>query len=91
MARDRQLTDDKHELKFLSNQGVLPIGMGWWRAKPPMLVSKKAMTMPPCKVTALFEIMQYGVHRILTMQILCKRPFTLRQMIGRILRRIRVI
>jgi len=25
------------------------------------------MTMPPCKVTALFEIMQYGVHRILTM------------------------
>ena len=24
--------------------------------------------MPPCKVTALFEIMQYGVHRILTMQ-----------------------
>lgn len=31
-----------------------------------MLVSKKAMTMPPCKVTALFEIMQYGVHRTLT-------------------------
>ena len=31
-----------------------------------MLVSKKAMTMPPCKVTALFETMQYGVHRILT-------------------------
>ena len=26
--------------------------------------------MPPCKVTALFEIMQYGVHRILTLQIL---------------------
>ena len=32
-----------------------------------MLVSKKAKTMPPCKVTALFETMQYGVHRILTM------------------------
>ena len=58
--------DDKHELKFKSNQGVLPIGMSWWRAKPPMLVSKKAMSMPPCKVTALFETMQYGVHRILT-------------------------
>lgn len=30
-----------------------------------MLVSKKAMTMPPCKVIALFVTMQYGVHRIL--------------------------
>jgi len=26
------------------------------------------MTMPPCKVTALFETMQYGVHRILTLK-----------------------
>ena len=34
-----------------------------------MLVSKKAMTMPPCKVTALFEIMHYGVHRILTLSV----------------------
>ena len=24
--------------------------------------------MPPCKVTALFETMQYGVHRILTLK-----------------------
>ena len=28
---------------------------------------KKAMTMQPCKVTALFEIMQYDVHRIFTL------------------------
>ncbi|HAN13601.1 MAG TPA: hypothetical protein DCQ07_14905 [Bacteroides sp.] len=60
------MRDDKLELKFWSNQGVLPIDMSWWRAKPPMLVSKKAMTMPPCKVTALFETMQYGVQRTLT-------------------------
>jgi len=74
------MRDDKHELKFWSNQGVLPISMSLWRAKPPMLVSKKAMTMPPCKVTALFVTMQYGVHRILTLQqfydVLCQIDLT---------------
>ena len=35
-----------------------------------MLVSKKAKAMPPCKVTALFETMQYGVHRILTFKVM---------------------
>lgn len=37
-----------------------------------MLVSKKAKTMPPCKDTALFVTMQYGVHRILTKQLIKK-------------------
>ena len=33
--------------------------------------------MPPCKVTALFEIMQYGVHRILTLDILQRKDYIL--------------
>ena len=71
-SKNGKTRDDEHELKSQLNQGVLPIGMSWWRAKPPMLVSKQAMTMPPCKVTALFEIMQYGVHRMLTLSRLQK-------------------